>query len=157
MLLLPSSRLRQVLPYLAGTVVAGLTLLAVFTWPSPPASLSGPDAIARQFCAPVPVDARVSATQAAAMELRVAVPDEVPAINASSRSIVARRGEVVRIAVESPTGGAVGVHGMSDIVPIRSGQTVSLAFRLIYSGRFPLHFHGVNGSHFEILALEIHD
>lgn len=158
--LLTSSRIRQLLPYLAGTVAAGLILPALSTMstdPGPPASLSGPEAIARQFCTPVPAAARVTPAQAAAVEVHVAVPEREPAVNASSRPIVARRGQVVRIAVASSTDGAVGVHGMSDIVPVRAGQTASLAFRLIYSGRFPLHFHGVDGAHFEILALEIHD
>jgi predicted aspartyl protease len=160
LLLLTSRRFKQALPYSVAAILAALTLLAIltlFTSPNPLVSPSELDSIARQFCVPAPLEARVSAAQAAAIELHVAVPDETPAVNASSKSVVAHKGEVVRIAVESNTGGAVGVHGMSDVVPIRSGQTVNLAFRLIYSGRFPVHFHGVNGSHFEILALEIHD
>lgn len=160
MLLLKPHRLRQALPYCVAAVVAGLALFAiltVFASPSSSTSLLTPEVIARQLCASVPVEARVTAAQAAATELRVVVPDEIPAVNVSPTSVQARKGDVVRITVGSTTDGAVGVHGLSDIVPIRSGQQVGLAFRLIYSGRFPLHFHGVGGSHFEILAFEVHD
>jgi hypothetical protein len=160
MLLAASIRFKHVPSYIAGATLLGLAFLAVLTlFPSSSteSALSDLDAIVLQYCVPAPPEARVTSANVATMELSVAVPNEVPAANTFARSVVAHKGDVVRMIVESPTGGAVGVHGISDIVPIRPGQAVNIAFRLIYSGRFPLHFHGVDGSHFEIVALEVHD
>ncbi|HSV81352.1 MAG TPA: hypothetical protein VLK85_19320 [Ramlibacter sp.] len=122
---------------------------------APPAL--GPDDLARQFCVPVPAEARVAAAQPPAIEQRVAVSAAPPPPHAPSRVVTARRGEVVHLVVQGPVDGAAGIHGISDILAVRSGEAVRIAFRAAYTGRFPLHFHGVDGSHFELLALEVHE
>ena len=38
---------------------------------------------------------------------------------------------------------------------MKPGERATLRFRAIYSGRFPLHFHGVDGSHIGVWALNV--
>jgi len=73
---------------------------------------------------------------------------------APTRATVHQR-DVVRVSVASPRDGAVTVHGLSDLQPISADGHVTFEFRAIYSGRFPVHFHGMDGSHIEIAAFEV--
>ncbi len=83
------------------------------------------------------------------------VPDAPPAANLDSPSIAAREGDIVKLTVSSRTPGAVGVHGLSTIQPIYPGKPVVVEFRAIYTGRFPVHFHGIDGAHFELLSINV--
>ncbi|KHK55805.1 hypothetical protein PI87_12390 [Ralstonia sp. A12] len=114
-----------------------------------------PEGLARSFCVPIPASAKVAESEAADHAMVVQVPS-VPSDSAADfRSVKAAQGEVIRFTVSSARAGAVGVHGLSDITPIQAGGTVTIAMRAIYSGRFPLHFHGTDGSHFELAAVEV--
>ena len=113
-------------------------------------------ALAAQFCAQAPVEAHATVTEPA--DRRYAV--EVPVANrefgqAADRSFSIVQGDVVRFTVSSPRPGMVAVHGLMDVVPVQVDGVVTVAFRALYSGRFPLHFHGADGSHFEIVALDV--
>ena len=120
------------------------------------ARLLSAEEIAENYCVPIAAGARVSASEPADHALRVDVPLETPAGVASPHGAVAiSRGDIVAVAVKSPRAGAVGVHGLSDIHPMEANDTIQLSFRAIYQGRFALHFHGTDGSHFELLALEV--
>jgi len=68
-----------------------------------------------------------------------------------------RKNAVLEFDVQSPRRGGLAVHGLSDLVRIERGQRVKVRLRAIYSGRFPLHFHGIDGSHFEIAVVEVRD
>jgi hypothetical protein len=66
-----------------------------------------------------------------------------------------RLGEVVAIFITTPVAGAVGVHGLTDIRPILAGSSLNLRFKAVVEGRYALHFHGIDGSHFELVAVEV--
>lgn len=68
-----------------------------------------------------------------------------------------RRNAVLEFDVQSPRRGGLAVHGLSDLVRIETGKEAKVRLRAIYSGRFPLHFHGIDGSHFEIAVVEVRD
>jgi len=42
-----------------------------------------------------------------------------------------------------------------DVSPLTVDVPTSVTFRALYSGRFPMHFHGKDGSHFEVVVFEI--
>jgi hypothetical protein len=69
----------------------------------------------------------------------------------------ARKDEVVEFRVRSQRKGGLAVHGLSNLVKIESGTESIVRLKAIYTGRFPLHFHGNDGSHFEIAVLEIRE
>lgn len=125
--------------------------------PNRTGSTSAPtaDDIARLFCAAVPTDARIGREIEVSHRANVVVPDIHPAPGSDTSSVAARKGEAVELLVYSRFPGAVGVHGLSDIEPIHPGEPVAVRFRAIYSGRFPLHFHGIDSSHFELLVIDV--
>ena len=63
--------------------------------------------------------------------------------------------EVIQVDVGTPRAGGVAVHGILETHRLRVGSTVSVKLRAKYTGRFPLHFHGDDGSHFEIAVFEV--
>ncbi|MCE4547961.1 MULTISPECIES: hypothetical protein [Burkholderiaceae] len=146
--------------FVAGMAVAVL-LAAVAILERSPSRISPQltaSIVAEQFCLPLPSEAKVPNDAAINNAISVEVPAVPPRFeNEASRVILVKKGDVVRLDVQSPVEGAVGVHGLSEIAPILSGSATSLTFRAIYAGRFPLHFHGVDGSHFELVALHIID
>lgn len=109
------------------------------------------------FCSPPPEAARISSVEPVAHVIAASVPADTPTSplldGQPTRPI--RMGEAVEFIVSSPREGALAVHGLSDLVLVDTGDAVRVRFRAIYSGRFPLHFHGADGSHFEIAVLEI--
>jgi hypothetical protein len=66
-----------------------------------------------------------------------------------------RQGQVVEFRVRSAREGALAVHGLTDVIRVRAGQDVVVRFKALYGGRFPLHFHGPDLSHFEVAVLEV--
>lgn len=117
-----------------------------------------PSVLAQQFCVPIPAEAKVPESAAAAHILKAEVrPDSASIGGESFRAVSAMKGDVIQIDVHSLVAGAIGVHGVSEIVPVQLGEEVALRFRAIYSGRFPVHFHGVDGSHFELIVLNVAD
>jgi hypothetical protein len=111
--------------------------------------------IATQFCVTRPAESQPSPDQLPSVEASIEVPEGAPGPAFVPRVVRAKRADVLRIFVKSPVAGAVGVHGLSEILAIHPGQTVTVTFRAIYTGRFPLHFHGVDGSHYELLSVEV--
>ena len=112
--------------------------------------------LAQQFCVVLPETVRVSPSDRVEVSLDVNVPSQAPMLNASTlRGTSVARGSVVQIVVESPIPGAAGVHGLSNIVPVRAGEKVRITFRAQFPGQFPIHFHGVDGSHFAVGELTV--
>jgi hypothetical protein len=123
-----------------------------------PASVAGNsnDAIDQAFCATYSPEAVVRPGDTVNRRYEVDVPTETPPIGLPSGAIhQVAKGDVVEFAVASPRPGRVAVHGLFDAEPVQVGTVVKVAFRAVYTGRFPLHFHGSDGSHFEIAALEV--
>lgn len=85
----------------------------------------------------------------------IAVPQVTPANFLSATEHTIRQGEVVEFAVTTSRPGFVIVHGLTDMLPLDAAGTTLVSFRAIYSGRFALHFHGEDGSHFELTALNV--
>lgn len=138
-------------------VVFVLGSIGWLAWPTAGASDNSQQAddIARRFCTPIANEARVDDKERSAVEMKVDVPVNPPDPARPSRTVSIRQGDVVEFVLNSPLPGAVGVHGLSDIRPVREGQTIRIKFRAVYGGRFPLHFHGIDESHYELMALEI--
>jgi hypothetical protein len=101
-----------------------------------------------------PVEARVS-DEAADLRLSVVVPEHAPTGPLDAKAQTAKKGQVIAYDILSRQTGAVAVHGLLEPVPVQAGQTIHVVFRAIYSGRFPLHFHGADGSHFEIAGMDV--
>lgn len=97
----------------------------------------------------------VSAAEKRDRRFEIVVPKSSPTSFVSPREETVRQGDVIEFAVTSPRPGAVVVHGFFDPQPIPTSGRVTVAFRAIYSGRFALHFHGNDGSHFELMALNV--
>lgn len=138
-----------------GLTASAIAIASVLLW-QPKRALSAPVAVpSAEFCILAPKEAHADVAERADVVASVEVPAQTPApgILAASRS--ASQGEVIRVTVRSSRPGAVIVHGLMDARTIDKAGTVTVAFRAIYGGRFPLHFHGVDGSHFEVVAFEI--
>lgn len=109
-----------------------------------------------EFCATAPAEARAGPADVAAVSLSAAVPPASALVTeADFVAVPAAQGDVVRVTVASPREGAVAVHGLLDVRPMAARQQVTVEFRAIYSGRFPVHFHGADGSHLQIAAIEV--
>lgn len=110
------------------------------------------------FCnIPVPKAAVVDSSVVADYQISVTVPSATPKAISLGNSTVThiQEGKIVEFRVSSPREGALAVHGLSSLVLITPGAEAVVRFRAIYSGRFSLHFHGADGSHFEAAVLEI--
>ncbi len=109
------------------------------------------------FCMPVPKAAVVVSNVVADYQISVTVPSATPKAISLGNSTVThiQEGKIVEFRVSSPREGALAVHGLSSVVLITPGTEAVVRFRAIYSGRFPLHFHGADGSHFEVAVLEV--
>jgi hypothetical protein len=142
---------------LAGAILMAATVALLFAWLPPSHGHAAPAAIdALAFCAQAPAEARAGPAERADVSFATLVPRETPADGAmAATSAKVPKGDIVRVTVTSPRDGGIAVHGLMDVHPISAGQRVSVEFRAIYPGRFPLHFHGADGSHFEIAAIEV--
>jgi hypothetical protein len=110
------------------------------------------------FCLPPAAEAVVSAADPADVDLVAKVPQIDPSLpvldNPALAPIQVRRGQVIQFRVASDRDGGLAVHGLSSLIRLHRGQAI-VRFRAIYAGRFPLHFHGLDSSHFEIAVLEV--
>jgi hypothetical protein len=155
-----SPRARLVRRAIAAATLASTALaaaIALVTPVQPRSAVSPKEAwLAAQFCLPPPEAAHATARDTANLAMSVGVPRTDPRVGdmAPTRATVHQR-DVVRVSVASPRDGAVTVHGLSDLQPISADGHVTFEFRAIYSGRFPVHFHGMDGSHIEIAAFEV--
>ncbi len=109
------------------------------------------------FCMPPPDAALLAPSQKIDAQFVVNVPTQPPAIAllSESQDLRVAQNKAIEYVVHSTREGALAVHGLSELVLVRASETARVRFRAIYSGRFPLHFHGPDGSHFEISALQI--
>lgn len=149
-------RMGIVFAALSGTLI--LSAAGVYlSYPGKKQTPFTPEMVAEQFCVPLAPEAVVGSGEAVTVSLDVSVPNVPPLVEGSGRTVRVKRGDVVRMLVASDADGAVGVHGLSSIDAVRRGEVAKLAFRAIYAGRFPLHFHGVDGSHYELVSLEIEE
>ena len=156
--MLKKRRLNGLLSVLSVLAVAsGLAIALPLIRQQAPASASeNSDAIASQFCATNAPEARVTPADKVDRHYSVDVPLETPLMGMPSAAVHSiAKGEVVQFEVVSPRPGQVAVHGLLDAETVQIGSVVRVAFRAVYTGRFPLHFHGADGSHFEIAALEV--
>lgn len=137
---------------LAAGLVAGLAIAAVRT--PDPAAAAG---LYAQFCTPFPPAAAVDAAVAADHRIAVSVPLSVmaPDLDGNSHATRIARGDVVEFRITAPIAGAAQVHGLSDLLVMQAREPAILRFRAIHGGRFPLHFHGADGSHYGVWALNI--
>ena len=111
---------------------------------------------ASEFCATAPPRARATSADMPDRRYVVEVPLETPVTGMQPNTVHSiAMSDVVEFRVSSSRPGQIAVHGLMDAVPVRADGVVTVAFRAIYTGRFPLHFHGADGSHFEIAALEV--
>jgi hypothetical protein len=126
--------------------IAGLVLIAH----KPPAA--APDESSHERASE---KASISTKNEKVIRYEIAVPELTPENILSGREQTIKQGDVVEFVMTSRRPGAVVVHGLTDEHRVAANQQTSLQFRAIYSGRFPLHFHGDDGSHFELMALDV--
>jgi hypothetical protein len=113
-------------------------------------------ALATEFCVTSPAEARAAPADKPDRLFTAQVPVDTPPMGLQSTTVYSiAKGDVVQFRVSSPRSGLVAVHGLLDVEPVAAGGVVTVSFRAIYSGRFALHFHGIDGSHFEIAAVEV--
>lgn len=137
----------------ASAVAAGLAVALPLIRQRVPTTV---DENALQFCAANVAESRVIPTDKIDRHYSVDIPLETPQMGMSSVVVYSiAKGEVVQFEVASPRPGKVVVHGLLDAEAVQVGSVVRVAFRAVYTGRFPLHFHGADDSHFEIAALEV--
>jgi hypothetical protein len=84
----------------------------------------------------------------------------VPAVNplpgqGDARSYAVSRGDIIELRIDSPRAGAVAMHGILEEHQVRPTGAVFVRLQVKYSGRFPLHFHGADGAHFEVAVFEV--
>jgi hypothetical protein len=140
---------------LAAAALAATGAAVIFAWLQPshgqvPAALSDP-----AFCTVAPDEARATPADPADVQFNATVPFTNPTDWVVASSVAAAKGDVVRVSVTSPRDGGIAVHGLMDLRPMHARDRITVEFRAIYSGRFPIHFHGADGSHFEIAAIEV--
>ena len=135
-------------------LVAGLGIAAVRT-SGPKTSVDA--ARYAQFCTPVPAAAVTTEADPSDHRIDVRVPrtSTAPDLDGDAHATQVARGDVVEFRIIAPIEGAASVHGLSDLVLMKAGERATLRFRAIYSGRFPLHFHGADGSHIGVWALNV--
>lgn len=115
----------------------------------------GRSSIAPSVALPSDRTAVVSATDKRDYRFEVSVPEATPESFVSQREETVKQGEVIEFVVTSPRSGQVVVHGLLDPKTVDVNGRVTVSFRAIYTGRFALHFHGSDGSHFELMALNV--
>ena len=135
---------KKSLRWAVGLAIAVGAIYALTTARSPPPS----NPVASMTAEVSPADRRDQ-------HFDVAVPKDTPANPISVREETVHQGDVVEFTVTSPRSGAVVVHGLLEPRTVVADARVTVAFRAIYTGRFPLHFHGADGSHFEIVAVNV--
>lgn len=109
------------------------------------------------YCTPAPEAARVDRAARIDHRFRVEVvaTDERPVTVPDSAMHRVRRGGSIEFQIRSAAEGAIAVHGLSELVLVKPDRPAVVRFRGLYPGRFPLHFHGADGAHYEIAALEV--
>lgn len=151
---LPTRRIRAARGIASAVLAAGAAAV-LFAFLQPTHGRAVP-VVDSAFCLLAPKEAHADLGERPDVQMAASVPMETPEMSAlATYQVAASQGNVVRVAVTSPRDGGIAVHGLLDVQPISAGQRITVGFRAIYSGRFPVHFHGADGSHFEIAAIEV--
>lgn len=148
---------RKLRPWLGWSVIGLVALGGAAAVLGPPLH-AGPqptadDAVA--VCATTSAGAVVTPADTPRHRYQALVPADNPGNLLSATAYPIYKGDVIEFDIQSSRAGKVAVHGFHDLQSVLVGGTTKIAFRAIYSGRFPLHFHGIDGSHFELAALEV--
>lgn len=88
--------------------------------------------------------------------LTAAIPEANPAdptLTAETYSV--KKGAIIEYEVTSTRAGEITVHGLLEPQALVVGSVTKVVFRAFYSGRFPLHFHGTDGSHFAVSEIHV--
>lgn len=89
-------------------------------------------------------------------KFQVAVPIENPLPGlGDALSYAVTRGDIIEVRIDSTRAGFVAVHGILDEHRVRTSGSIFVKLQAKYTGRFPLHFHGADGSHFEVAIFEV--
>jgi hypothetical protein len=142
---------------LAGIVVVAAALLAAtfLSTRRPEGDSSSAKVVSppADFCTTSLGNSQVSPGYKADNSFHVDVPAVNPTDPFSGQIYEVAQGSVVEYTVHSSRPGAVAVHGLLDPCPVTAGGETKVAFRAIYDGQFPLHFHGADASHIELAGL----
>jgi len=81
-------------------------------------------------------------------------------INEQERSIdapvlQARQGDRIALTVTSPNPGELFIHGLDKHARLTPGSEATVAFTAERSGRYYIHFHGMDHSHTEVAVMEV--
>ena len=81
-------------------------------------------------------------------------------INEQERSIdapvlQARQGDRIALTVTSPNPGELFIHGLDKHARLTPGSEAIVAFTADRSGRYYIHFHGMDHSHTEVAVMEV--
>jgi hypothetical protein len=142
-----TARLAAVLLFALGSAYVGVRIAGIGG--TPPARLHGKQQLTASK------EASTAAVAKPDHVYRVAVPPANPLNFLSATEHTIGQGEVVQFAVTTDRPGFVIVHGLSDMLPLDVKGTTLVSFKAVYSGRFALHFHGSDGAHFELTALNV--
>lgn len=141
---------------IAATLVGGAGARALSARGTPVAEADGGDDGAPDICTAEGIRRIDLALTAPDQRLAIDVPLQTPGFGESpALAVRARKNEVIEFVVSSARPGSVAVHGLLENRPVVVGGELRVAIRTVYTGRFPLHFHGDDGSHFEIAAIEV--
>ena len=149
--------LRRLRPWLGWSLIGLLALAGAVAMLGPTlharAQPTADDTLA--MCATTAADAVVTPADTPQHRYQALVPADNPRNGLYATAYPVRKGDVIEFEIQSSRAGKVAVHGFHDLQSVRVGGPTTIAFRAIYSGRFPVHFHGIDGSHFELAALEV--
>jgi len=67
----------------------------------------------------------------------------------------ARQGDRIALAVTSPNPGELFIHGLDKHASLTPGSETTVAFTAERSGRYYIHFHGMDHSHTEVAVMEV--
>jgi len=87
-------------------------------------------------------------------EVKVPLQTPLPG-QGEAPSFAVARGDILQVRVDAPRGGLVAVHGILEEHRVKVDDAIHVKLQARYSGRFPLHFHGDDGSHFEVAVFEV--
>ena len=67
----------------------------------------------------------------------------------------ARQGDRIALTVKSPSPGELFIHGLDKSARLTPGSEATVAFTAERSGRYYIHFHGMDHSHTEVAVMEV--
>jgi len=104
--------------------------------------------------APMSRTAESTNTKAPFHKLSINIPKAGQAAD-KTETYRAKKGDVVMLNISSDREGTIMIHGLADGGAVKKGQS-TMVVALKFAGTFGIHFHGKDGSHIEVGALEIY-